>query len=474
MKKIMSLMLLVVFSLMLAGCSNNEDLEKQIKDLEAKITALESSNTEQTTDITALETEIATIKQTLTELSTNQTANQTTITDLQTRLANLEAIYFDGIITVVLENEYGITQYKTIAYKEADELSLLELLDSHIQMDYSTSSYGTMLNSVGYLTPKTGAYIAILVNDEYSMVGIDGIEYENSDVITFRVEWWDETEQAVDDAILNFLINYADQYVNSTSIDHGVASALAHLGVLDAYISASDVTTMYEGLSQGEMTNDAYVNVLVKAIVTVSAIGLDPTDVNGNDLIAQLIALEAVGTYITPNAAIGLHAYSHTQDTSSYDALILNSLITNYDPSTVGIDMTGAALIGLSYYQDQTGVQTAVDAYINELSTNQLASGGLEDQDTVGWPVDENSSSIAQVILGLVANDIDPTGTEFTKDENNLVARLLDFENEGAFKYLLADENVDTMFSTPQAFMALVAYQQYKNSTGNFNLYDFN
>ena len=83
---------------------------------------------------------------------------------------------------------------------------------------------------------------------------------------------------------------------------------------------------------------------------------------------------------------------------------------------------------------------------------------------------------MSQVILGLLANGIDPTGTDYTKGTNNLISRLLDFGTEtGSFDYVLDDElTEDLAFSTPQAFLALVTYQVFANTYSAVNPYDFN
>ena len=83
---------------------------------------------------------------------------------------------------------------------------------------------------------------------------------------------------------------------------------------------------------------------------------------------------------------------------------------------------------------------------------------------------------MSQVVLGLLANGIDPTGVDYTKGTNNLVSRLVEFGTDtGSFDYVLDDEfTEDLLFSTPQAFLALVAYQVYANTYSAVNPFDFN
>jgi hypothetical protein len=464
MKKIMSLITVFLLAVVLVGC-NNESLESSITDLETRIAELETNKGDVTTDLSELETKITQLKQEIEDLKTSQTTNTTVIEDLKNRLSQLEAQFFDGIITVVLEDEYGTTTYHSLPYKKADDKSLLELLDEQIDVDYETSTYGAMLNSIEHLKPKYGAYIAILENGEYSTVGIDALTYEDKDVFTFRVEWWDQTEQAVDTAIQNFISNYATHYITNEKVDYYVGSAFYHLGGMEDLISLDTVETMYQDLesaSSGE---------LFKAILIVSAAGGDPTDVNGNNLMQQLIDLAPIGQWnVTTNGAIALNAYSHAIDATNYETSIIDDLVNTNTPKSAGLDMGGITLMALAHYKDEEGVQTIIDEYVAFVKEEQLSTGGVNDP----WSGD-NAATLTQIILGLVANDIDPRDPQFTKENGDLLTRLLDFALEdGSFKLHADSTEADLMFSTPQAFAALVAYQEFKNSGEAFNLYEFN
>ena len=83
---------------------------------------------------------------------------------------------------------------------------------------------------------------------------------------------------------------------------------------------------------------------------------------------------------------------------------------------------------------------------------------------------------MSQVIMGLIANNIDPTGDDYTKGTNNLISRLTEFQTDtGSFYWVLGDDvTEDLSFSTPQAFLALVVYQQYSNTFTAVNPYEIN
>ena len=82
----------------------------------------------------------------------------------------------------------------------------------------------------------------------------------------------------------------------------------------------------------------------------------------------------------------------------------------------------------------------------------------------------KNSESISQVIIGLCANGIDPTSSDFTKNGKNLIDALLTFKSDdGGFKHIY--EGNSNGKATEQALLALEAYKELKN--GRLNLYEF-
>ena len=127
-------------------------------------------------------------------------------------------------------------------------------------------------------------------------------------------------------------------------------------------------------------------------------------------------------------------------------------------------DMTGMALTALHNYTDDGKVKDAVNNAINLLSDMQNEDGTFSSYKI------KNSESISQVIIGLCANGIDPTSSEFTKNGKNLIDALLTFKsNDGGFKHIY--EGNSNGKATEQALLALEAYKELKN--GRLNLYEF-
>src|SRR5690625_3194940 len=125
------------------------------------------------------------------------------------------------------------------------------------------------------------------------------------------------------------------------------------------------------------------------------------------------------------------------------------------------------AIIALSAYKDQLDVDKAIQKAINYLSEIQTDNGGFDGGSFVGGITSEAAS---QVIIGLTAYGIDPTGDLFTKDQN-LMEHLLSFQrDDGGFAHTEGDQQSNDM-ATEQALQGLVAYQYFVEGKGS--LYDF-
>ena len=130
---------------------------------------------------------------------------------------------------------------------------------------------------------------------------------------------------------------------------------------------------------------------------------------------------------------------------------------------TPSSDLTGMAIASLSPYTDREDVKNAIDRAVTWLSDNQADTGGYIEEVNGG----ETAESIAQVIIGLTANNMDPVGSEFTKDGGHLLDRLAAFQKEdGGFSHLIESSEPDKMTST-QVLLALAAYEKYQNNEGS-------
>ena len=218
-----------------------------------------------------------------------------------------------------------------------------------------------------------------------------------------------------------------------------------------------------------------------RTILALTAIGKDPADVGGYDLLARLADMDDVtyqgingaifallaldsGKYDVPAAAEGgtqvtrdgLVAYILAQQLSDGGWALSG---TSADP-----DVTAMALQALAPYRtgDET-VDAAVDKGVQLLSDMQLADGGYSSWGTL------NSESCAQVLIALAALGIDPVSdSRFVKNGLTVLDALLAYAVSGGFRHTV-DGEADAI-ATEQALCALTAYARLLD--GKTALYD--
>ena len=219
-----------------------------------------------------------------------------------------------------------------------------------------------------------------------------------------------------------------------------------------------------------------------RVVVALTAIGADPTDVGGYNLLTPLgdfdktiwqgingpiwalIALDS-GNYDMP-----VNAEAKTQATRQmYIDEILSrqnndggwNLTSKGGDSQSDPDITGMALQALAKYQDQSDVKTATDKALTCLSEMQDADGGFASWGTA------NSESVVQVIVALCELGIDIENSRFTKNGNTLLDNLMTYRNnDGSFRHTSDGSGSDQM-AAEQGFYGIVAVMramQGKNS----------
>lgn len=222
-----------------------------------------------------------------------------------------------------------------------------------------------------------------------------------------------------------------------------------------------------------------------RVILALTAIGADPTDVAGYNLLTPLgdfdktvwqgingpvwalIALDS-GEYPMP-----VNDQAKTQATRQmYLEEILSRQLDNggwnltdrggngqADP-----DVTGMVLQALSNYQSQAGVKGAVIRALTYLSQTQEADGGYASHST------SNSESVVQVIVALTSLGIDLEDARFVKNGNTLLDNLLGYRQaDGSFLHTSAGTG-ESLMSCEQGLYGLVAAQ--RAAQGKSKLYE--
>ena len=220
-----------------------------------------------------------------------------------------------------------------------------------------------------------------------------------------------------------------------------------------------------------------------RVILALTAMGLDPRNVAGVDLVQGLSSMDFVklvgingviwalialdsGSYEIPAAPEGETQFTRE---AAVD-LILEKQHEDGGWSLTGdaadTDMTGMALQALApYVKGDERVAAAAERGVACLSDLQNEDGSFM---TYG---DLNAESCAQAVTALSALGIDAGRDErFVKNGVSLVDALLTFQNgDGSFRHLPGDTAMNQV-STEQAFYALVAYVRFLE--GRSSLYD--
>ncbi len=223
--------------------------------------------------------------------------------------------------------------------------------------------------------------------------------------------------------------------------------------------------------SQGVLHDKKYTE-FSRVILALTAIGADPTDVAGYNLLAPLgdfdksvwqgingpiwalIALDS-GNYAMPQ-----NASATTQATRQmYVEEILSrqldcggwNLTDRGGAGEADPDVTGMALQALAPYQDQEVVKEAVEKGLTNLSQCQDADGGYASYET------SNSESVVQVIVALCALGIDLEDERFVKNGNSVLDNLLSYQQkDGSFLHTSQGQG-DSQMASEQGLYGLVA-----------------
>lgn len=209
-----------------------------------------------------------------------------------------------------------------------------------------------------------------------------------------------------------------------------------------------------------------------RIILALTAIGKDPANVGGENLLKALQNKDIMKVTDTSNTDINglvmgllaLNSRNYTSDTSWLVQAVLaqqnedGSWSASADTKPVGdVDMTAMALQALAPYHKDSGnetVNTAVEKALSWLS-GKYRSGY------------DSSESCAQVVIALSALNLDAnTDARFTKTVEgktlSVLGNLLQYRvaENGGFKHQFADKAVNEM-ATEQALCAMAAYARF-------------
>ncbi|MFA6628012.1 MAG: hypothetical protein WCT17_05740, partial [Bacilli bacterium] len=168
-----------------------------------------------------------------------------------------------------------------------------------------------------------------------------------------------------------------------------------------------------------------------------------------------LLALDGFSSFETWNHVIGYLSLKMTNKNITLQQSTRQQMLVRSENDYRDADFAGLALMA-----------TADETIDRTLFLGLISDAVDEDGIKSGWG-GANSCSTSMAILGYLAIRENPR-TVLTVD---LISALLEFFEEGAARYELGEE-VDLLFSTPQAFSALVAYKIYAEKSIYVNLFN--
>lgn len=445
MKKLFSLVTVFLLAIGLSACTD-ADLNQQIADLESQLT----DQQELVDDLAGWAALAA--------------ARAQEINRLEGEIDALEGQLFPIQIQVSMADFDGVFTTKYFGFNAESVPSMAALIEFAFDAVVTDSPYGHFIEGFeGYDAPY-GSYVSISENNVMSSVGIDDLVINDGDHFKFQLMWWDTTQQAVYEAIQLFIDHQVENYLSTEYIDYNVLLACQEL--CDIPLTETNISVYVHEMTY-TMVPDYFKGLMMANTLT------DTT--YADDIITYLNAMVTTGPYgQTGLGLLALDSKDHDVDYSAYVTSALNYYLNTSSPYDEGLDAGAYGVMALANYTDEPGVQALIDEYVQWIMDDQLPSGGINTRDIIWndttYPGTENAASLAQVILALVANDIDPAGEDFTQGDNNLVLRLTQFQlADGTFDWDLTDDiEGDPAFSTPQAFVALVTYYHYMNTFGEY------
>ncbi|AJO21291.1 MULTISPECIES: terpenoid cyclase [Heyndrickxia] len=213
---------------------------------------------------------------------------------------------------------------------------------------------------------------------------------------------------------------------------------------------------------------------LVKTIIALKAIGEDPENFQGENLIKRVYdtaAESSVTGYAYDLIALNTDNYEIPSDAPNTPAKIAAKLVDAELPDggwswsltakNSDVDSTGMVLTALGTYQDKhdKDVNTAIRDGIKYLKAAEKENASFD-----------NSCTTAQAIIGLVSVGVDPSTDDFVKKGMNPISALSTYKDakNGGYKWQTASESSDS-FSTEQVFQALVAYDLFLKGDTLYN-----
>ncbi len=467
MKKLFSLVTLVFLAFLMVACDaeeylnqiqeleetveakNNQiegyelilgDKENRLKELEDKLERL-NEEANYLEEIEALEETILDLTIQIEALQTALSDKEADIAQLQESLLELERFRdgYDGYFTITV-GEGEKAQTRVVRFYDDAEASLWQLLNSTFNVRSIETEWGQQILGIDTIDAPFGSFIAFYINDEFAMTGVESTPYHHLDHFSFVKEWWHLDAQRVYEALNLMVENRVEDYLLPPN--YHVIIGLAQLGILDEYTIELDETL------------PETVGGLVSRIFIENALGFD-TQASTE----ALYEIKTIGHLYTTSLVYAALKTNDQLDLESFEADLRDAMATQ-NLSTTDLDTLSMMLIALSL--------------LNHEETNELIGQSLEEieQRLYTSEFGDNAATFANVIIGLLSVDKNPMSARYyNSSEESLLEVFISFQNpDGTFNWTTEP---DAMFSTPQAFLALVMLDEFILTNVGTNPYIF-
>ncbi len=283
-------------------------------------------------------------------------------------------------------------------------------------------------------------------------------------------------------SLYKLIYNKAPVYGNEWDIINSARAGLADDDMKKGYIESVKAAL---DETKDPMLSKTRSTVNSGVITALTAIGADPRDFYGYDLLTPLSDLEyikqqGVNGPIYALTALDTHNYDIPENTvgtvqTTRDALIKAILDEQENDGGWTIDtwsgkdgsdadMTAMALQALApYYNSSDSVKTAIDKALAFLSENQDKNGMFV---SYGSP---DCESCAQVLTALCALDMNVYENDmFIKNERDPFTALLYFLNENDNKFSHLTDGESNALSTTQGYTAVIALYRHDSNMNTF------
>lgn len=285
-------------------------------------------------------------------------------------------------------------------------------------------------------------------------------------------------QRYVTDNIAHSLVYLKDQL--SGNYTYGVEWGLFTLLRAGESLNQGDLDAYYDSVVQEVQSGGRLLPTdLFRIVVALLAMGEDPTDVGGVNLIEQLYNypnLDRMTSNMMAFTLLALDAkdYQVPEHAMWSREAIVEKLLTFQNENggfglssstTYGVDITAMILQALAPYRHWESVNAAFERALDYLRGEMTNDCGFINEG------DDNGCTAAQVLTALAVAGIDPLDPDngFTRGNYNLVKKLDGFKRETGFTTFMNSQQPDGMGSV-QIGYALEAYRRYV--AGENSLYD--